>query len=120
VALVLGVAFALLTALELVVGAWTVGRVEIVQRTTMLNLVHWLLALSALGSFFAGAGPARMVARIGGLALLVLGVWGFVSPDTLGSSFGFPGEIPGLYNAYHGAAALMALIGGFGSFRQAT
>jgi hypothetical protein len=119
VALALGVAFALLTAVELAAGAWTVGQVEIVRRTTMLNLVHWLVALSALGSFFAGAGPSRIVARILGLALLGLGAWGFVSPNTLGSSFGFPGEIPALYNAYHGVAGVLALIAGFGPLRKA-
>lgn len=119
VALALGVAFAMITVVELVAGSWTIGQVEIVQRTTMLNLVHWLVALSALGSFFAGAGPSRMVARFVGLALLLLGAWGFVSPNTLGSAFGFPGEIPGLYSAYHVAAAVMALIGGFGSLRRA-
>jgi hypothetical protein len=118
VALGLGVIFALLTVAELLFGGWQLGEVEVLRRTTLLNLLHWVVALALLGAFFAGAGPSRMAARVVGLALLALGIWGLVSSNTLGSFLGFPDEIPGLYNAYHGSAAVLALIGGFGSARQ--
>ena len=118
VALGLGMLFVLLTLAELLFGGWQLGQAEILRRTTMLNLLHWVVALALLGAFFAGEGPSRVAARVVGLALLALGIWGLLSSNTLGSFLGFPDEIPGLYNAYHASAAVLALIGGFGSARQ--
>lgn len=112
VALTLGVAYAILTALELLIGQWKLGEVEILQRTTKANLFHWAATLALLGSFFAGSGASRIVTRIVGLAFLGIAAWGFLAPDALGSFLGFPAEIPGLYNVYHALTAVAALAAG--------
>lgn len=112
VALTLGVAYAVLTALELLIGQWRLGEVEILQRTTKVNLLHWAAALALLGSFFAGSGASRIVTRVLGLAFLGIAAWGFLAPDALGSFLGFPDEIPALYNVYHALTAVAALAAG--------
>lgn len=112
VALTLGVAYTMLTALELLIGDWRLGEVEILQRTTKVNLFHWAAALALLGAFFAGSGVPRIANRILGLAFLGVAAWGFLAPDTLGSFLGFPDEIPGLYNVYHALTAVVALAAG--------
>jgi hypothetical protein len=114
VGLGLGICFALLTALELLLGEAALGGVELVHRTTKINIFHWIVALAMLGTFFARSDAAtRTTLRIGGAVLLVMAVWGAFWAGGLGSFLGFTGEIPGAYNVYHGAAALLSLSAGF-------
>ena len=114
IALGLGTAFALLTVLELLFGEVSLGDAELLHRTTKANILHWLLALTMLGAFFAGStGVTRTILRIGGIVLIGISLSGIFWADALGTSMGFGGGMPVLYNAYHGAAALLALFGGF-------
>ena len=113
IALALGVAFAVLTALELVIGELRLGGMELLHRTTKANILHWLVALTMLGAFFARSPSAsRKVLRVGGIVLLVISVAGIFWADGFGASLGFGTGMPLAYNAYHGAAALLALVGG--------
>jgi hypothetical protein len=91
----------------------TAGTFVVLQRTTLLNVLHFAAGFVVLGSFFAGEGPAVMVARVVGVLFLGLTIWGFVSPAGLGGFFGFDGEIPVIYNIVHAATAVLALIAGF-------
>lgn len=114
IALGLGLALALLTALELVFGQLAVGDAQMLQRTTKANLLHWVVALTMLGAFFArSTGALRTILRVVGLILLAFSLWGILSPDGFGRAFGFGGGIPNAYSVYHAAAALIALWGGF-------
>ncbi len=113
VALGLGVSYAALTVLELLLGEWSVGEAEVLHRTTKVNLLHWTAALAMLGSFFAGAGASRGVLRIAGIAFLGLAIWGITSTGSLGTAFGFDGSVPWTYTAYHAVTAILALSGGF-------
>jgi hypothetical protein len=114
VALGLGIAFALLTALELLLGDLNVGDGELLHRTTKANILHWIIGLAMLGAFFAGSSRApRTILRVVGIILLVTSLWGILWPAAFGTSLGFGGGVPAAYNAYHAAAALIALFGGF-------
>jgi hypothetical protein len=114
IALGLGIAFALLTALELLLGDLSAGDAELLHRTTKANILHWVVALTMLGAFFARSSSAsRTILRFAGMTLLVISVWGILWPAAFGTSLGFGGEVPIAYNAYHAAAALIALSGGF-------
>ena len=114
IALGLGIFFALLTALELVPGEAALGDMTLLGRTTKVNLFHWAAALAMLGAFFSrSAGASRTTMRIGGVVFLAMTAWGVFSADGLGSFLGFADGIPAAYNAYHGAAAALALSAGF-------
>jgi hypothetical protein len=114
VALGLGIAFALLTALELIVGKAALGDVELLRRTTKINILHWATALAMLGAFFAGnAGISRVVMRVAGAVLLILALWGVIWADELGAFLGFVEGMPAIYNGVHGLAGLLALSVGF-------
>src|SRR5687767_2995536 len=93
VALTLGVAYALLTALELV-GGWAVGGTDILLRTTKANLLHWAVALVLLGSRFSGIKASGIATRVVGVILVGLGVWGYLGPAGLGDVLGYPRGIP--------------------------
>ena len=118
-ALVFGIAYIGVSLVELIFGEITLGDTVILQRTTLQNIVHWLVGIAVLGSFFAGEAAARMVARIVGIVFLVLVVWGFVSPDSLGDLLGYEGGIPMSYNIIHLLTALLALFAGFAGSRRA-
>ena len=114
IALTLGIAFAILTILELVLGEVTLGAAELLHRTTKANILHWVLGLIMLGGFFARTvAAARMALRVGGIALLVISAAGIVWADAFGASLGFDRGMPLAYNAYHAVAALIALSAGF-------
>ena len=119
VALALGVAFAALTAIELLVGDWALGGTAIILRTTKLNLLHWAVALSFLGGRFAGPAAARVVTWVVGGALLGLGLWGLLAPAGLGAAFGFGTSIPWSYTVFHLLTSGVALSGAFISRRKA-
>ena len=118
-ALVFGIAYIGVSLLELILGELTLGNTVILARTTLQNLVHWAVGIAVLGSFFAGEAAARMVARIVGIVFMVLVVWGFVAPDSLGELLGYNGDIPMSYNIVHLVTGLAALFAGFGGSRRA-
>lgn len=120
-ALVFGLAYIGVSLVELIFGEIRLGDTVILQRTTLQNIVHWLVGIAVLGSFFAGEAAARMVARIVGIVFLVLVVWGFVAPESLGGILGY-GEntaIPMSYNIIHLLTGLLALFAGFAGDRRA-
>lgn len=113
IALGLGVGYALLTLAELVFGDLAVGEVSILDRTTRSNLLHWLLALAFLGSYFSGGDVSRIACRVAGPVLLALSVWGLLSAVSLGGVLGHQEGVPGPYQVIHLLTALVALAGGF-------
>jgi hypothetical protein len=115
VALALGVAYAVLTAAELLFGQWSLGGTPILDRTTKANLLHWSVALAMLGAFFAGGAPSRVACRVAGAFFLILAVWGLLSAVSLGGVLGHPEGIPASYQALHALSAIAALVGGFAS-----
>ena len=115
VALALGVAYAVLTAAELLSGERSVGGTPVLERTTKANLLHWSVALAMLGAFFAGGAPSRVACRVAGAFFLILAVWGLLSAASLGGVLGHPEGIPASYQALHALSAIAALVGGFAS-----
>jgi hypothetical protein len=113
-----GVAFALLTALELVIGQWAVGEADILLRTTKSNLLHWAVALVLLGAFFSGLEASRIAVRVVGTILAGIGAWGLLSPSTLGDFLGYAGEIPSSYAVLHLLAGVGCLVAGFVGSRK--
>jgi hypothetical protein len=123
-ALVFGIAYIGVAVLELFFpldDPLLIGDTVILARTTLQNIIHFAVGIVVLGSFFAGEGAARTVARIIGVVFVVLTIYGFVAPDSLGDLLGYPGDIPAVYNYIHAATAVLALFAGFaGSRRTAT
>ncbi|MGH2663776.1 MAG: DUF4383 domain-containing protein [Actinomycetota bacterium] len=123
-ALVFGIAYIGVAVLELFFpldDRLLIGDTVILARTTLQNIVHFAVGIVVLGSFFAGEAAARTVARIIGVVFVVLTIYGFVAPDSLGDLLGYPGDIPAVYNWIHAATAVLALFAGFaGSRRTAT
>ena len=117
-ALVFGVAYIGVSLVELIFGDISVGDTVILERTTLQNIVHWAVGLVVLGSFFAGEAAARTVARIVGVVFVILTIYGFVAPDSLGDLLGYGGDIPMSYNIIHGLTALVALFAGFAGDRR--
>ena len=117
-ALVFGIAYIGVALLELILGDLTLGDTVILARTTLQNVVHWAVGIVVLGSFFAGEAAARTVARIIGIVFVVLTVYGFVAPDSLGDLLGYGGDIPMSYNIIHLLTALVALFAGFAGSRR--
>ncbi|MGH2692579.1 MAG: hypothetical protein ACRDHM_08770 [Actinomycetota bacterium] len=113
VALALGVAYASLTAVELLIGEWSVGGVAVLDRTTKANLLHWVVALAMLGSFFAGSTTSRLACRTAGFLFLGLAAWGLLSAVSLGGVLGYPDAIPVSYRVLHALTAIVALVSGF-------
>ena len=91
----------------------TAGRLVILQRAVLNNLLHFVVGIVLVGAFFAGQGPARTAARIVGAVVGAVAIWGFVSPATLGSVLGYDGDVPVIYNIFHAATAVLALVAGF-------
>jgi hypothetical protein len=117
-ALTFGIAYVGVGILELFFGQGnplTVGDFVLLERTTLQNIVHFAVGVVVLGSFFAGESAARTVARIIGVVFLALTIWGFVSPSSVGSFFGYQGELPMFYNIVHAVTAALALFAGFAS-----
>lgn len=119
-ALVFGIAYIGVAILELFYpesDPLTIGDTVVLQRTVLQNVVHFAVGIVVLGSFFAGEGPARMVARVIGVVFLILTVYGFVAPDSLGELLGYDGDIPAAYNFIHAVTAVLALFAGFAGRR---
>ncbi len=125
-ALVFGIAYIGVAIVELIVGSENplqIGGATILQRTVLHNVVHAAVGIVVLGSFFAGELAARNVARVIGAVFLVLTIWGFVSPESLGGFLGYDrltsgGAIPMSYNFVHAITAGLALFAGFSGARQ--
>jgi hypothetical protein len=115
IALALGVIFAVLTVVELVAGDWSPGGLNILDRTTRANLLHWALALVMIGSFYAGSEASRLACRVVGIVLLALAAWGLLSAATLGTVLGYSDGIPASYQVLHLLTAVAAIGFGFGA-----
>jgi hypothetical protein len=114
VALGLGIFFALLTALELALRDVALGDIDVLRRTTKINIFHWGMALGMLGAFFTrSVGATRITMRVGAGVLLAMTLWGTFWGDGLGSFLGYADGIPAAYNVYHGLAGVLALSAGF-------
>jgi hypothetical protein len=117
-ALVFGVAYIGVALLELILGDLRIGDALILQRTTLQNIVHFAIGIAVLGSFFAGERASRTMARVVGVVLLILAIYGFIAPDSLGSLLGYDGDIPMSYNIIHLVSAVLALFAGFAAGRR--
>jgi Domain of unknown function (DUF4383) len=118
-ALVFGIAYIGVALLELIMGELRIGDALILQRTTLQNIVHFAIGIVVLGAFFAGEGASRTVTRVIGVVFVILTIWGFAAPDSLGSILGYDGDIPMSYNIVHLVSGLLALFAGFAGTRRA-
>jgi hypothetical protein len=118
-ALVFGIAYLGVAILEVALGnaGLMIGGMVILQVQLVQNLVHWVVGLAVLGSFFAGENSAKIVARAVGAVFVVVTLLGlFVEPLT-GQLLGFPGALPASYNVVHLLTAAAALFAGFAAQR---
>jgi Domain of unknown function (DUF4383) len=118
-ALVFGIAYLAVAVLEVALGSGglRVGDTVILQVQLVQNLIHWVVGLAVLGSFFAGENVAKIVARAVGLVFVLVTLLGlFVEPLT-GQLLGFPGALPMSYNVVHLLTAAAALFAGFAAQR---
>jgi hypothetical protein len=118
-ALVFGIAYLGVAVLEVVLGSGglKIGGVTILQLQLVQNLIHWLVGLAVLGSFFAGEDAAKLVARAVGIVFVLVTLLGvFIEPLT-GQLLGFPDALPMSYNIVHLLTAAAALFAGFAAQR---
>jgi hypothetical protein len=118
-ALAFGIAYLAVAILEDVFGSGglVIGGTVILQVQLVQNLIHWVVGLAVLGSFFAGENWAKIVARAVGVVFVVVTLLGlFVEPLT-GQLLGFPGALPASYNVVHLLTAAAALFAGFAAQR---
>jgi hypothetical protein len=118
-ALVFGIAYLGVAVLEVVLGSsgLKLGGVTILQVQLVQNLIHWVVGLAVLGSFFAGEEWAKLVARAVGVIFVLVTLLGlFVEPLT-GQLLGFPDALPMSYNLVHLLTAAAALFAGFAAQR---
>lgn len=118
-ALVFGIAYIGVAVLEVALGSngLKIGGITILQVQLVQNLIHWVVGLAVLGSFFAGENVAKLVARIVGIVFVVVVLLGlFVEPLT-GQLLGFPEALPASYNIVHILTAAAALFAGFAAQR---
>ena len=113
VALALGATYAILTVVELLVGEWSLGGATVLDRTTRANLLHWTVALTMLGSFYAGNEASRLACKVVGIAFLILTVWGLLSAASLGTALGFSDGLPVSYLLFHAFTGAVAAVLGF-------
>jgi predicted permease len=118
-ALVFGIAYLGVAVLEDVFGSsgLKIGGVTILQVQLVQNLIHWVVGLAVLGSFFAGEDWAKMVARIVGLVFVLVTLLGFFVEPLTGQLLGFPDALPLSYNLVHLLTAAAALFAGFAAQR---
>ena len=107
-ALIFGIVYTAVALVEFILGDFL-----FLEPSTVQSIIHLAVGLVVLGSYFAGEAAARMVARIVGIVFVILTIWGFVAPDSLGAVFGYDGELPMAYNVIHALTAVVALFAGF-------
>ena len=118
-ALVFGIAYLAVAVLEVALGSsgLKIGGTTILQIQLVQNIIHWIVGLAVLGSFFAGENVAKMVARVVGVVFVLVTLVGlFVEPLT-GQVLGFPEALPLSYNIVHLLTAAAALFAGFAAQR---
>jgi hypothetical protein len=118
-ALVFGIAYLAVAVLEVALGSngLKIAGTTILQATLVQNLIHWVVGLAVLGSFFAGESWAKTVARVVGVVFVLVTLLGlFVEPFT-GQLLGFPDALPLSYNLVHLLTAAAALFAGFAAQR---
>lgn len=117
-ALVFGLAYLAVAALEVGLkvfgsGSLVIGNQTILKITLLQNAIHWIVGLAVLGSFFAGAAVAKLVARGVGLVFLLVSGLGIFASTFTGKLLGFQGPLPVSYNIVHVATMVAALFAGF-------
>ena len=118
-ALVFGIAYLAVAIVEIAFGSagLKIGGVTILQVQLVQNVIHWVVGLAVLGSFFAGETTAKLVARVVGVVFVLVALLGvFVEPLT-GQLLGFPEALPASYNIVHVLTAAAALFAGFAAQR---
>jgi hypothetical protein len=120
-ALVFGTAYLALALIEDVAARgrgirW--GGHAVLRLTPELNVIHWAVGIVVLASYFAGEAAARTVARVVGLAFLVIAVAGMVARSFMGKLLGFPLKLPVAYNVIHFFTAVITLSVGFTANRS--
>ena len=118
-ALVFGIAYLAVALLEVVFGSngLKLGGVTILQVQLVQNLIHWIVGLAVLGSFFAGENAAKLVARAVGIVFVLVTLLGFFVEPLTGQLLGFPDALPLSYNLVHLLTAAAALFAGFAAQR---
>lgn len=118
-ALVFGIAYIAVAVLEDILGSsgLKIGGATILQVTVVQNLIHWVVGLGVLGSFFAGERVAKLVARTVGLIFVLVTILGFFVEPLTGQLLGFSGGLPLSYNLVHLLTAAAALFAGFAATR---
>jgi len=118
-ALVFGIAYLAVAALEVLLGSngLVLGGVVILQIQLVQNAIHWIVGLAVLGSFFAGENWAKLVARAVGLVFVLVTLLGLFAEPLTGQLLGFPGALPASYNVVHLLTAAAALFAGFAAQR---
>lgn len=130
-ALVFGIAYIGVALVEVIVGrdglvlgdGGSINSV-IVAFTPIHNAIHWVTGVVVLGSFFAGEGAARSVAKVVGIVFIVVFLLGllagaFTMVDVLGYPEGTP-SMPISYQIVHAVTAAGATFAGFARPRAAT
>jgi predicted permease len=118
-AFIFGIAYLAVAILEDAFGrsGLNIGGALVLQVQLVQNVIHWVVGLAVLGSFFAGENWAKLVARAVGVVFVVVTLLGlFVEPLT-GQLLGFPGALPASYNIVHLLTAAAALFAGFAAQR---
>ena len=113
-ALLFGVAYVALAAIELLVQRRLANSLGI-QFVGLMNAVNWVVGVVLLAASFGTEKTARFVDRVMGFLFLALTIWGYRSPGGLGSFLGFPGNIPAIYTVFAFVTAIGALFAGFAS-----
>jgi len=118
-ALIFGIAYLAVALIEVVLGGngLKIGDTVILQVQPVQNIVHWLVGLAVLGSFFAGESTAKLVARAVGIVFVLVALLGIFVEPLSGQLLGFPGALPMLYNLVHVLTAAAALFAGFAAQR---
>ena len=118
-ALVFGIAYVAVAVIEDLLGGMglKIGGTTILQVTLVQNLIHWVVGVAVLGSFFAGERVAKMVARVVGIVFVVVTILGFFVEPLTGQLLGFPSGLPLSYNIVHLLTAAAALFAGFAATR---
>ena len=121
-ALVFGIAYLAVALLEVILGSdgFVIGDRASTNNLILLvepvhNAVHWLSGLVLLGSALAGEAVARAVARVVGVAFLVLTVVGLMAGELTMGLLGYDGApaVPISYTLVHAVTAAGGLYAGF-------